>query len=127
MLIEFGSLLALLTFITFLASSIWYCVEQFRDGYHVRSIILGLFTIVLSGVPCAPFGHGNMALDRLGFAFIIFAVWWCFIADYMRRLDHRKLMTIGFAIAGALFLVCLVFFFIAFDMQHDLITFAVIR
>lgn len=115
MLVEFGSLLALLTFVAFLASSIWYCVEQFRDGYHVRSIILGLFTFVLSGVPCAPFVHGDMAFDDLGFAFIILAVWWCFIADYMRRLNHRKLMITGFAVAGALFLVCLVFFLIAFD------------
>lgn len=121
MLLEFCSLLALLTFIAFLASSIWYCVEQFRDGYHVRSIILGLFTLVLSGVPCVPFGHGDMAFDDLGFAFIILAVWWCFIADYMRRLDHRRLMTIGFAIAGALLLVCLVFFVIAFNFQNNLI------
>ena len=119
MLVEFGSLLALLTFVAFLASSIWYCVEQFRDGYHVRSIILGLFTFVLSGVPCAPFVHGEGSLRQRGhvFAFIILAVWWCFIADYMRRLNHRKLMITGFAVAGALFLVCLVFFLIAFDLH----------
>ena len=115
MLVEFCALLALLTCIAFLASSLWYCVEQFRDGYHVRSIILGLSTLVLSGVPCAPFSHGAMAFDDLGFAFIILAVWWCFIADYMRRLNHRRLMTGGFAVAGALLLVCLVLFFIAFD------------
>ena len=72
MLVEFGSLLALLTFVAFLASSIWYCVEQFRDGYHVRSIILGLFTFVLSGVPCAPFVHGDMAFDDHSCRLVVF-------------------------------------------------------
>lgn len=127
MLREFCSFVALLTCLLLLIASLWYCVDRFRHGFHVRSILLGLVSLFVCAIPTTFFIGDEISFDTLAFGFLLLAIWWCGIADYMRRLDRRKLMITGFIVAGVLFLVCLLLFFIAFDMRHDLITFAVIR
>ncbi len=122
MFFEFCSLLTLLTCLCLLAASLWYCVDQWRHGVHMRSILLGLLSLLVCFIPTTAFARDSMTFDNLAFAFLLLAVWWCGIADYMRRLDRRRLMVAGFVIAVAFFLVCLLFFFIAFDTQHDSIS-----
>lgn len=126
MFFEFCSLLTLLTCLCLLAASLWYCVDRFRHGFHVRSILLGLASLFVCAIPTTFFVGDEISFDTLAFGFLLLAVWWCGIADYMRRLDRRRLMVVGFVIASAFFLVCLLFFFIAFDTRNDPTAFGVI-
>lgn len=122
MLFEFASFCNLCTCVLFLVASIAYYVQRFRDGRRISSVLLIPFMVLIAMIPFAYFDNDSIDFGGLAAASLIDGIWWGFIADFMHRLDRRRLFHIALGVVAFFVVLMLVYVFIDLDIASDLIS-----
>lgn len=122
MLFEFASFCNLCTCVLFLVASIAYYVQRFRDGRRISSVLLIPFMVLIAMIPFAYFANDSIDFGGLAAASLTDGIWWGFIADFMHRLDRRRLFHIALGVVAFFVVLMLVYVFIDLDIASDLIS-----